>query len=349
MKTFSTALFFFFAVGCSSLQGQSFTEPDTLLNEPFVEDNIPIMLSAPSGNDTDWVNYDADQITGACVELPDTTPFGWFLERDYSVPNTEPTSNDAFTSCSFLVNQLVPNNNWLITTPLFLPDSSYWLCWRSLSYYGPGFHDGYKVLVSKTSNDPADSTAFSKTLFKAAEMVKNSTPGGSLSVDDYVFSEGYIQANAYTDTSYFFVDFSEGAPFYHGKLEPHSVSLAEYSGETIYIAFLHDSQDDYQLQVDDILVSNLKTIATYAPRHILSFNVLPNPVKDAAYFFWKMKAPQEGRLVVTDNTGKVVKQQAFSRQEEGRLYWEMQDLAPGIYHCTLETAIGKATTTLVKI
>lgn len=345
MKTTFTALLF--CAAPIALFGQAATAPDTLINERFIEDQLPFMLPFPTGNDADWVNYDADQLYGLCVDFPDTTPFGWYLDRDFSVSSPSETTNDAFTSCSYLETPFVPNANWLITKPIYLADSSYWLCWRSLSYYGPGYLDGYKVLVSTTTNDPADHP-FTKTLFKAAEMVKNSVPAGSLNLNAYQFSDGYIHANGYTDTTYFFVDFSEGPPFYHGKLEPHMESLAEFAGKTIYIAFLHDSQDDYQLQVDDIVVSKTY-VSTHSPQNVERFDVLPNPARDAAYFSWKLKTPQESRLVVTDNAGKIVLQKAFGSREEGRLFFEIQHLEPGIYYCALETASGRATTKLVKI
>lgn len=346
MKTTLNFLLFSCAA-CTNLFGQSINAPDTIFHEYFIEDELPPMLPFPNGDDLEWVNYDADQLPGLCVDPPDTTPFGWYLDRDFSVSSPSQTTNDAFTSCSFLESPFVPNANWLITSPIYLPDSSYWLGWRSLTYYGPGYHDGYKVLVSTTTNNPADNS-FASIVFTAAEMVENSVPLGSLNIDDYVFSNGYIHANGYTDTAYFFIDYSEGAPFYHGKLEPHVVSLAAFAGQTVYIAFLHDSKDDYQMQVDDIVVSKT-LVSAPVPENILWFRVLPNPAHDAVYFSWKMKIPLGGRLNMTDNTGKIVLQKTFSSRQEGNFFVEIQHLAPGIYHCALETAAGLATAKLVKM
>lgn len=328
------------------LKGQAFSFPDTLLSEYFETDPTPDMAQVPTGDDPNWVNYDGDGIPSLCIDVPLPLPSAWFWDGDLGVMNPQ-DSNYAFTSCSFLTEPSEKNYNWLITSPIMIPDTSYWLCWRSLSYYGPGYLDGYKVLVADSINGPA-LNVFKDTLFVAAEMLEDSEPTGSLDVNDYVFSEGYIHANGYTDPAYFFEDNSQGPPFLHGKLEPHAVSLSAYANKKIYIAFLHDSQDDFILQIDNIIVSKNHLVATAAPENVLFLDVIPNPVRDAAYLSWKTGTPQEGRLIVTDNMGKLVTQQSFGSRAEGQIFLQAYNWVPGIYYCTLETAAGHATTKLVK-
>ncbi|HRI59419.1 MAG TPA: T9SS type A sorting domain-containing protein [Saprospiraceae bacterium] len=331
------------------LTGQSVVFPDTLVNERFETDPTPFMVPAPSGDDEDWVNWDVDLKTPLCVENG-ATPNGWYWEGDLSYANPGETDNNAFTSCSFLdlPSDESHNRNWLILSPVFIPDSTYWLCWRSLAFQGPMFVDGYKVLVSNGSNDPV-SGDYTDTVFIAAQML-SAINLGSLDVNAYIYSNGYIQANAYTDTNYYFTGYTpNGLPFYRGRLEPHAVSLKNYANESIYIAFLHDSDDDNLIQVDDIVISNSHTSATQSIENVLFFNVLPNPVRDFAYFSWKMKKAQEGRLIVSDNAGKVVAQQTFGSRDEGQIFFQTQNWTPGIYYCTLVTANSRATTKLVKL
>jgi len=347
MKTRVVALFF--CASAFSLSAQFVQAPDTLVNERFETDPTPFMLPAPSGDDQDWVNWDVDQAASLCVDNG-FTPNGWYWEGDLSYPSPGETDNDAFTSCSFLdlPSAQSHNRNWLILSPIFIPDSTYWLCWRSLAFQGPMFVDGYKVLVSEGSNDPF-AGAYTDTVFVAAQMLE-AIELGSLNVSDYIYSEGYIQANSYTDTNYFFTGFTpNGLPFYRGRLEPHAVSLKNYAGKSIYIAYLHDSDDDNLIQVDDIIISNTHTTGTQSPENIATFSVFPNPVRDAAYLSWKMKKPQEGRLLVTDQAGRLVTQQTFSSREEGRAFLQTWNWTPGIYHCMLETADSRATTMLVKL
>jgi hypothetical protein len=88
--------------------------------------------------------------------------------------------------------------------------------------------DGYKILVSTTRNTPFTAD-FTDTLFVAAEMVDFTVPG-SLNPNDYTFSFGYIHADRYTDSNYFFL-ITPNAGAYTGRLEPHNVPLAAYAGK----------------------------------------------------------------------------------------------------------------------
>lgn len=325
-------------------------ESDTLVQEFFAEDPTPFMLPAPTGDDDMWVNYDFDQAPALCVaEGP--TPQGWYWESDLGFANPDDTDNFAFTSCSFL--DLLPsqshNRNWLIISPVFIPDSSYWLCWRSLAFQGPMYLDGYKVLASTASNDPL-SGDFSDTLFRAAQMVSPVNGIGSLNLSAYNYSQGYIHANGYTDTSYYFLDSSNPlAPFYRGRLEPHMVSLKSYAGQWVYIAFLHDSDDDNLIQVDDILIANNMTSGTTTPSDIRSFRILGNPSRQNAYFSWSLETAQETRLSITNQSGQLVLDKTFARQQEQNWHTEIMHWEPGIYYCTLQTPLGRATGRLVKI
>lgn len=66
MKTFLTLLL---CLAFFALKAQGLSQ-DTLINENFEENPTSEMLLFPSGNDPQWVNYDADQISGSCVAPP---------------------------------------------------------------------------------------------------------------------------------------------------------------------------------------------------------------------------------------------------------------------------------------
>ncbi len=319
--------------------------PDTLLQHTFegILDPADTMLTEPTGDDQHWVNYDQDKLIGYCVSNG-LTPKGWYWESDLGFNDPTMANNDAFTSCSWLDSNSPQSRNWLITSPVYIPDDTYWLCWRSLSYYGPDIMDGYQVLASTSTNLTA---AFTDTLFSAAQTTY-AYQSGSLFLTDYEFSEGYIHANGYTDTNYFFKDSEATGMFYHGKLEPHSKSLAAYAGQTVYLAFLHDSYNDYQLQIDDILVTNT-FVSANNPSNFLYFNILPNPVQDFAFLNWESPTPQEGNLSVVDQSGKIVFEKQFNTRTQGQFYLDLQGYSQGIYYCKLETATGQATRLLVKI
>lgn len=326
-------------------------EPDTLLQQHFHTDPSDTMLLAPGGFDLHWVNYDADQIPADCDDFIALEDGNWFWDIDLSAD--EFNGNSAFTSCSVLEGFLPGNRNWLITSPVYIPDSTYFLCWRSLPLQGPFYLDGYKVLVSTNSNDPG-AGHYTDTLLKAAQMIEPINPDvfGSLELSDYIFSDGYIHANGYTDTSYFFVDYIEDVfppiAFYHGRFEPHTRSLKKFAGQTVYIAFLHDSDDDAVLQLDDIVVANDQSSAVQTPGWLSQFSLLPNPARDHSYAYWTMPTPQSGRLLLTDANGRLLQERRFAAAAEQNLHLDLQTLAPGLYTVALQTESGVAVRKLVK-
>lgn len=342
MRTISTLLFLLIFWHSGVAQGNL---ADTLIVEPVVGDPISLMLTTPSGFDDGWVNYDQDLGYGYCVHNGNT-PLGWYIERDFGLPDSDPANNEAFTSCSYLDGG-IRNHNWLILPPVYIPDSTYQLCWRSLVFEGPAFTDGYKVLASTFSNLPA-SGDYSNVLFVAAEMVKPKEAGVyTLDPNDYVFSDGYIHANGFTDTSYFFLP-APDAP-YRGRMEPHCASLAAFATQTIYIAFHHDSKDDSQLQLDDIVISNDNAVAVHQPGNILDFSIVPNPAVATTFVRWTMKKPEPGQMQLHDLSGKLVLEKHFSAYENGQLFVDLQTLPTGVYHCSLITTSGHSTRKLVKL
>lgn len=330
---------------------------DILLSEDFTKDPTGDMLSLPSGLDEKWVNYDQDGQVGECRE-DGLTPGAWFWEKDLG-DTSQNATNSAYTSCSF--NRFFPlkSRNWLILAPVFIPDTTYYLCWKSLSLFGPAFLDGYKVLASTDTNLPA-SGDFSHTLFRAAQMVdkKTNDPQQALDPDYILFSPGYVHANTYADSAYFFLDYERDSsgepdpdyPFLHGKFEPHCVSLKEFSEQVIYIAFLHDSVDDYLLQIDDIVVSNSKTVSTAdRPVNLNYFKVQPNPVQDNALLQWSFRDAQAGRLRVLDLAGRTVWEHPFEASGQTNARVDAQGFAKGLYFAVLETAGGQSVRRFVKM
>lgn len=304
------------------------------------------MLTFPSGNDEEWVNYDADGADGLCVSSPDGPPSGWFWEGDFST--REPNGNYAFTSCSWL-DRPVRTMNWLITPHIFIPDNEQVLFWRSLSLQGPAYHDGYKVLLSTGANTPA-SGDFTDTLFQQAEMIAYENIS-SLNPADFLFSSGNIQAKTYTDTAYFFldtfVDNNQQLPFLHGRLEPHNVSLQKYAGKWVYIAFLHDSRDDYMVQVDDIAILNRRVATANTPDFIRQFEVFPNPSGGDTRVYWSVVNTVPNRFFIANSLGQVIWTYIPDSPHAGAQQLLLPPLPTGTYRCVLQTPLGTTSKSLV--
>lgn len=301
--------------------------PDTLLVQRFEVDPTDTMLPFPLGDDLQWVNWDADRNPPLCDG--GKVSGSWYWESDLG---DSTGMNNAFTSCSYLANPQLPNENWLITPPIFITDTQAILTWRSLSFEGPGFLDGYKVLVSTTSNAPYEG-AFTDTLFVAAEMIAILV-WGSLNPDDYLFSPGYIHAKRFTDTTYF-IPANDAIPYNRGRMEPHSASLSAYTGKRIYIAFLHDSQDDNTLQIDDIVVVQGDIVSTSQPMlPALTLSASPNPVRDRLRLsFSEILRPRQ--LHVADALGRVVAVRPLPGLPTDGIWVDLRELPPGLYVATL--------------
>lgn len=339
-------LYLFLLLLCGDpLGAQSIFAPDTILIQTFELDPSDEMLPFPGGNDTQWVNWDADNQATYCERNGQSVPGNWYWESDLGDPG-DPPVNSAFTSCSFLASPFVRNENWLIAPPVFIPDSTTVLFWRSLTYEGPGYMDGYKVLVSTTTNEPFNGS-FTDTLFVAAEMDSAKVFAPSLDLNDYVFSPGYIHADGFTDTAYYYWPDPQ-EKIYYGRLEPHEVSLARYKNQTIYIAFLHDSKDDNTLQIDDITVIHGKTLSTPSPAGNLSFQLQPNP----AHGYFSISGIPENVsdiwLALTDVLGRAVLEKRFTNPDNAALRVDVSGLPAGLYHCILRTNTGEVTQLLVK-
>ncbi|MDW8230182.1 MAG: choice-of-anchor J domain-containing protein [Saprospiraceae bacterium] len=308
-------------------QAQARLAPDTLLVQRFEVDPTDTMLPFPFGDDLQWVNWDADRIPPLCDG--GRVLGSWYWDSDLGDTTG---MNSAFTSCSYLANKNLPNENWLITPPIFITDTQAILTWRSLSLEGPGYHDGYKVLVSTTSNAPYE-RAFTDTLFVAAEMLGDPL-FFSLDPKDFTFSLGYVHANWYRDSAYFFLP-TDSFPFNRGRMEPHSVSLSAYIGKKIYIAFLHDSQNDNTLQIDDIVVVQGVVVSTLEPLlNAVVLRVQPNPVRDIArLIFPEILRPE--RLQITDLVGRVVAVQMLHGQPTDSIFADLGALPSGVYVATL--------------
>ncbi|MBU6341370.1 MAG: T9SS type A sorting domain-containing protein [Bacteroidetes bacterium] len=333
--------------------GQGLFSPDTLLSQNFEIDPTHEMIEFPNGDDIFWVNWDEDRKKTNCgtSSSPADSLSPWYW--DYDLGADVISNNNAFTSCSFS-SKAFRSRNWLITPPVYIEDSSYVLSWKSSAFQGPFLTDGYHVLISAQGNFPED---FADTLFSASETttpfsVSNSM-GFPLDVSKYNYSPGYLHANGYTNTQYYsFVDTDFPNGFYLGKLEPHIVSLKAYTGKTVYVTFLHDSFDDFLLQIDDILIARAKLsgVLQTVLRNDWGLTVWPSLVQDRARVQWEgMDDENNLTLQIFDLEGRI--HQSYTLQQGNSRHFEldMTHARPGHYVVVLKNANGISKTRFSKI
>ncbi|MEI6410060.1 MAG: T9SS type A sorting domain-containing protein [Bacteroidota bacterium] len=275
---------------------------DTILFEDFQFDVLTTMAATPTGNDQTWVNYDQDGLPSI---IGSAATQRWYFREFYSYALDSITGvvNYCASSYSFLQNSLPGNRNWLITPPINVTDANFTLHWKSASYQGPRYLDGYLVMAAINSNLPQTPANFADTLFKAASMQSITGNGQSTDISNFEFTPGYIHADGYTLTDYFIA----GATIDYGLLEPHSVSLAAYSGKTIYLAFLHNSDDDTELALDDILVQHQTASPTVEAPFVRFHPVLyPNPVENVVNVLYELPTPTAVTIRLYDMQGALV-------------------------------------------
>lgn len=329
----------------NALLGQN----DTLLFENFQTDPTSEMLLFPSGNDTDWVNLDEDGI----VDF-NNYPQNWFQALDFryaaGLPFTADT-NFVYCSSSWLFNSLNGNRNWLILPPLEIVDGQATLSWKSAPFQCPLYTDGYSVLISKTGNDPQAGN-FTDTIFRAAQNKPPWPASNSLNAADYLFSPGYIHADGLTNLEYLYYNPASPDTAYTGLLEPHDFSLSAYEGSTIYIAFVHDSDDDYLISIDDILVKGTKPLSVVNQMDYFRLKAYPDPVTDILNYEFFLPEAQKISINLTDINGlEVIKILPIQKMSPGshNIAFDFNNLQSGIYFIQIFAQNAVTSHKIVKI
>ncbi len=312
---------------------------DTLLyenfNEPFdyAPDDSDGVVAFASGDDQIWVNFDEDALPTA-----GGVPGSWFWDAD-GFFEEDSAQGGMLVSRSWLDGFLPGNRNWLITPPIQIVDDQAVLHWKSASFQGPRYMDGYSILISTGSNDPlAVPSPYQHVVFQAAHMTGITGNAGSTDISNFTFSPGYIHADGYTLTDYFIhADSISGFDQHYGLLEPHSVSLAQFAGQTIYIAFLHDADDCNYLMLDDILVTGTAPVNTKNILQDIALEVFPNPV--SSYINIRYTSPgatrAEARIYTAD--GRLADYRNTIPSAEGMQHfeWPVDELPAGQYSVQL--------------
>lgn len=300
---------------------------DTLLYENFDVDPTSSYLLFPSGNDIDWVDMDNDGLVDHTAALGPN----WVWSEGFIGSND---STGCLISNSWF-NTAAAAANYLITPPIQIVDGSAMLSWKSAPYQTPLYLDGYKVLISTGGNDVPD---YTDTVFVAAEYLSGSaTNGGNYSA--YTFSSGFVHGEDGT-----YIEYDTDSARFAGVLRPFNVSLAAYAGQTIYIAFLHDSYDDNLLAIDDILVTGTAPVGIKEQTATAKLNLYPNPAKDKLEVNYILPVTAKIIFKIFDAQGKLISVEEKGSQLPGEQHSSLniKSLASGNY--TLQIAAGSKTT-----
>jgi hypothetical protein len=318
---------------------------DTLLFENFQVNKFPEWATLPTGNDLNWVSYDEDGLQPFDLDNNHRAwyhgPFFYKAEN----PNSGEV-NYCATSFSWMKGFAPGNRNWLITPPIHVSDNNLVLHWKSAPSQMPYYMDGCLVMAGVGSNNVA-AHAFTDTLFQAASMTGVTGDGNSTDLSNFSFTPGYI----HNGSDYGAIWSADDATLLHSYLEPHSVSLAQYVGKTIYLAFLHNSDDDYFFAIDDVLVSNSTATATSdATAQDFRFVTYPNPVDNWLNVLYRLPEAANVAIRVSDMQGKVVLSSNTLLQQAGEQQTNLNlgKLPAGSYTVSLQIGEQVLTKMLLK-
>lgn len=329
-----------------------FGQNDTLFFQNFQTDPSASMALFPDVGETDtmWVNYDEDGLP-AEASYPST----YFFDLDWSSPDSIPAtdSNFVFVSRSWLVGFDTSASNWLISPAMQIVDANATLHWKSAPYQGPRYMDGYAVKILVGSQEAGNSSTTVTEVFRAAEMTNIIGVGGSVDLSNFEFSYGYIHADGYTLTDYFIAaDSAAGETTHLGVLEPHSLSLADFAGQTIYVAWHHDSSDDNLLMIDDLLLLGTEPVSgTNNPSVAdLRFVTYPNPVDNLLNVMFRLSEPANVQLEIIGQDGKTVATQLSKKAVAGEVteQFDLRNIAAGAYTVILTIENQRFTKSIVK-
>lgn len=119
------------------------------------------------------------------------------------------------------------------------------------------------------------------------------------------------------------------------------LSLADYVGKTIRIAFVYEYSDGFEMALDDIVVESPSGIeySVNTPKETTLYQNYPNPFNPTTKINFSMPGTSRTRLAVYNHKGELVKSVFEGTLEKGNHSYEFDgsDLTSGIYFYKLET------------
>ena len=319
---------------------------DTLIWQDF-QDTANVFVTGwdmfPSGTtgSLNWTNFDEDGLADA-----NGRPQDWYLTTSFADADTVTPSgmeNYVAASSSWLLNYLPGNRNWIMTPSLNVTDSTTRLFWSSAPFQTPSFLDGYSVRVSTTDNNE---TSFTDVIFVASQFESQNDPNGTGNFALYTFAptNGFVHGEDGTYTE------PNTATQLRGVLRPFEINLWNYIGQDIYIAFVHDADDDNLVSVDNIAV--IKTTVVNSVEDLaekFDLNVYPNPANNQVQISFEMPTTAGLDIAIINVLGKKVKEISKEKVTQGIYNYtlDVSDLAAGVYSVRISAEFGSTTTSII--
>lgn len=246
--------------------------------------------------------------------LSASTSYQWKVQTKCSGGKTSPySSTRSFTTKASCWDGNEPNNVYTSPAPYSFANTYMYgkIC-------GSGDVDFYKITTTSTGNI----------------TIKVQTLPANYNLETYTSGGSYIGGSYATGTK------DESYTLYN---KPAGSYLFRVYGET---ASDYNSLKDYRLQV---LTGALASAMQIQAVNQDAWAINPNPVHDVMYVTVRSHNMQPARLVITDISGRVLQEIALNNLLSSQTVTvPVNNLAPGIYFCTLINKDGKSTTRFLK-
>ncbi len=332
MKRIFTLVFFTISA-CMILNAQN----DTLVWNDFQTMDLDPLTSSEvfffpdSGVEDLWINWNEDLIEDSNGDISE-----WYNSLDFSQAAADTItvdSNFIAAAQSWLLNLDPSSSNWLITPAIQIGDDQATLHWKSASLQGPRYMDGYAVKILVDASHPDEATS-NTAVFRAAEMVSFPGDGQTVELDSFEFSGGYLHGDGWSIEEYRELFNPGDSTLYRGRLEPHSISLADFAGQKIFVAFHHNSSDDNVIGFDDILVLG-SMVSNTEDVDIETFRVVsyPNPADHLVNIMYRLEEPSDVQVAIFNTQGQLMKNVANDQGVSGERYHKVfiDDMPAGTY------------------
>jgi hypothetical protein len=337
-------------VAAALLAMGTYSNAQILLSEDFQGDLSNIQISYPSAATTDasWYTFDED---GFADGSGGSRPGEWFALLPFATVDSLTPGGDtnvALGANSWFTSPQV-SKNWLITPSIAIPAGATGtvLKFKSASRQTPLYLDGYKVLISNSDNDLL---SFSSTpLYTAAEFTGPGNMGGDFAAYTFAPSGAWVQGWDGSTIQTAEVEFDGDSARFIGVLTEKTISLGAYAGQTVFIAFLHESDDDNLISVDDIMVDATTGIGGY--NTVTSVNAYPNPTVDQVVIAINATDASAATVItVTDIFGRIVHTETAGMMNVGanKFTVDASSYENGTYNVEIRSEKGVAKTSFVK-
>jgi len=328
-----------------TLIGQAYAQTIVFQEDFQSEEPIAFQFLPEDADDEEWINYDQDTEppAGGTNLDPANDDQGFqafFYSLEFGAEGLENPDNVVIASNSWHDDFTVASDNWLITPQIEISNAQHVLQFNAAPSQAPRYCDGFRVLVSPEGEPFVEEFEL---VYQAGEMTALSDDGYGFNPDDFSWNlpfgsgtdgtTGYRPGNNFELGNPFLVEDTQAAGDMYAMLpEPVELDLSAYDGQTIRIAFHHNSEDDFLMSFDDITVVDNSTIGLEEMDFDLLVNLFPNPVDYVMNLDFSERIQSEARVTIFDVRGAVVFSQEYLENDlRVRQNMDLSDLSSGLY------------------